>query len=155
MAPSSTLVRILDFQSGETGSTPVGATKNNQERKNTVGVRKLRRLLQKLAVTVLLKTSNDQLPHYELDKINRKHSDKYRLYEWETIERWRVQMASMTMALSDRDNSLRKPLYDEKLVELLQEYRQQLRSEKKYDVADQLRDILSAAGVTERDDKTK
>jgi hypothetical protein len=27
MAPSSTLVRILDFQSGETGSTPVGATK--------------------------------------------------------------------------------------------------------------------------------
>ena len=27
MDPSSTLVRILDFQYGETGSSPVGATK--------------------------------------------------------------------------------------------------------------------------------
>ena len=116
-------------------------------------MRKLRRLLQKLAVTVLLKTSKDQLPHYELERLTIKHSKKCRLYEWETIERWREQLASMSMTLSDRDNRLRRPLHDEKLVELLQEYRQQLRSEKKYDVADQLRDILSAAGVTEGDKK--
>lgn len=90
---------------------------------------------------------------YELDKVVRENTDEYRLYDWRTIERWREQLAAMSILLSDRENKLGSHQSD-KLVKLIQEYRKQLRKEKKYDIADRLRDILLAAGITEKDDKT-
>jgi cysteinyl-tRNA synthetase len=90
---------------------------------------------------------------YELDKVVRENTDKYCLYDWSTIERWREQLAAMSILLSDRENKLGSHQPD-KLVKLIQEYRKQLRKEKKYDIADQLRDILLDVGITEKDDKT-
>ena len=93
---------------------------------------------------------------FEVDKIVRDNLPNHRLYDWRQIEDMREHLARYGMALSGVRAELfeAKQAAPTKLIDALQAYRSELRAEKRYDVSDRIRDILTEFEVDTQDEST-
>ena len=88
--------------------------------------------------------------YYELDLIVRQNTDEYRLYDWRQIEGMREDLASYGMGYNNVKAEL--VAYKELVLQLL-EYRNELRAQKMYEVADKIRKLIADLDIRIEDNK--
>ena len=88
--------------------------------------------------------------YYELDLIVRQNTDEYRLYDWKQIEGMREDLASCGMGYNNVKAEV--VAYKELVLQLL-EYRNELRAQKMYEVADKIRKLITDLDIQIEDNK--
>lgn len=85
--------------------------------------------------------------YYELDRnVRNLTNNQFRVYEIAQVERMRERLARTNTQIQIVNHEREK-----QLIDAINEYRQELRKEKKYEVSDKLRNILVSFKITVKD----